>query len=147
MLLQDSRRSLTDSILTGFRQIATPPRLTLMVAAKYSQEQAHTVYPPLPASEFDESPEPPDGPSTVGDRDTRQSTLKAVHDDDLETVLRSLGIYPAFIHHKLKCKFCRDIITWNNLHSIFADGGTVKCSCCRPECVKALVAYKQGVGR
>jgi hypothetical protein len=68
-------------------------------------------------------------------------TLKAVHDDDLEAVLKSLGIYRDLVQGKLGCAFCKDAISWDNLHSIFPDSGAIKCTCSRPDCVKALLAW------
>jgi hypothetical protein len=56
----------------------------------------------------------------------------------LEGLLKSLGIHSAFVHGKLKCAFCADTITWDNLQSLFPDSGAVKCSCSRPPCMKAL---------
>jgi hypothetical protein len=67
--------------------------------------------------------------------------LKAVHDDDLEGVLKGLGIHRDLAQGKLGCAFCKDAITWDNLHSIFPDSGAIKCSCCRPECVKMLLTW------
>jgi len=68
-----------------------------------------------------------------------QETVKAVYDDDLEDVLRGLGVYGDFRQGKLRCAFCRDTITWANLHSLFPDSGAVKCTCSRPDCVKELL--------
>jgi hypothetical protein len=50
-----------------------------------------------------------------------------------------LGIYRDFVRGDLKCAFCKDAITWNNLHSIFPDSGAVKCCCDKPRCVTALI--------
>jgi hypothetical protein len=69
---------------------------------------------------------------------TNEEAMQAVYDDELEGLLKSLGIHSAFVHKKLKCAFCKDTITWDNLQSLFPDSGSVKCSCSRPECVKAL---------
>jgi hypothetical protein len=73
-------------------------------------------------------------------------TLKAVHDADLEGVLRGLDILHDFTVGKLTCKFCADVITTENLHAIFPESGSVKLSCDRPPCVIAL-ATKVAEGR
>jgi hypothetical protein len=73
-----------------------------------------------------------------------KQTLKAVHDDDLEAVLRGLGIYGDFVRGKLRCAFCGDVITMENLHSLFPDSGAVKCTCSRPACVDALLSRIEG---
>lgn len=65
--------------------------------------------------------------------------LKTVHDDDLEDVLKSLGVYRDFNRGELKCAFCKDIINWSNLHSLFPDSNVVKCCCSKPHCVKKLL--------
>lgn len=73
-----------------------------------------------------------------------KSVVKAVHDDDLEAVLRSLSVYGDFVHGRLKCFFCASTITWDNLHSLFPDSGSVKFSCSQPICVKALLLKLAG---
>jgi hypothetical protein len=70
----------------------------------------------------------------------QRSTLRAVHDDDLEKVLDSLGVLGAFNQSRMRCAFCGDTITFDNLHSLFGDSGTVKASCSKPDCVKKLLA-------
>ena len=69
-----------------------------------------------------------------------KNILKAVHDDDLEGVLKGLGILGDFNNQRLKCAFCGDLITWDNLHSLFPDSGAIKCACSKPACVKELFA-------
>ncbi len=69
----------------------------------------------------------------------KRETLNAVHDDDLKGVLAELGVQQAFERGQLKCFFCEDTITWDNLYSIFPLGGDVKFSCSKPTCVEELV--------
>jgi hypothetical protein len=69
-----------------------------------------------------------------------RDSLKAVHDDDLDELLKSLNVYNHFVHEKLKCAFCGDIITYENLHSIFPDSGSVKLCCNKPQCVNSLLS-------
>lgn len=76
----------------------------------------------------------------------QKETLKAVHDDDLEEVLRSLGLLHDFRADKLKCKFCKGVITWDSLHSLFPDSGAIKVVCNNVECVKALLGYLEERG-
>ena len=68
-----------------------------------------------------------------------KQTLRAVHDDDLEGFLKGLGLYTRFVHGKLKCAFCKDVTTFDNLHSLFPDSGAVKTVCSKPECVNQLL--------
>ena len=65
--------------------------------------------------------------------------IKAVHDDDLEELLESLGIKNKFEARELKCTFCQEIITFDNLHSIFPDSGSIKLTCSKSDCVKLLM--------
>lgn len=69
------------------------------------------------------------------------SAVHAVHDDDLQAVLDKLGLAAAFAKGELHCKFCGDVVTWDNLHSLFPDGGSIKLVCDKPECAKALLQY------
>lgn len=65
--------------------------------------------------------------------------LNAVHDDDLKDFLESLEIYSKFTAGKFECKFCKSVITCENLHSIFPESGSIKFTCSKPECVKKLI--------
>jgi len=64
--------------------------------------------------------------------------LKAVHDDDLDILLEKLGIIGKFTRGKLKCSFCKTVITKENLHSIFPRSGSIKFVCDNSECVAEL---------
>lgn len=68
-----------------------------------------------------------------------RSVLKAVYDPDLEELMGRLGLLGAFRAGKLKCAFSGEIITWDNLHAFFPEGGDVKAVCDRPQCVRCLV--------
>jgi hypothetical protein len=70
---------------------------------------------------------------------TMKQTIKAVHDDDLDEFLERLEIASKFEAGNLKCAFCGEIVTKDNLHSIFPDSGAIKFSCCSPECVMKLM--------
>ncbi len=70
----------------------------------------------------------------------KKKKLRAVHDDDLEMVMEKLGIASKFRAGKLKCAFCGDVLTLDNLHSIFPDSGSIKLVCSKPECIKQLMA-------
>jgi len=66
------------------------------------------------------------------------ATLDAVHDDDLDEFLESVGELGRVNRGEAKCAFCRDVITRDNLNAIFPDSGMVKYSCTRPVCVMRL---------
>lgn len=65
--------------------------------------------------------------------------IRAVHDENLETVLEGLGIWSQFKRGELKCKFCKNIITLDNLHSIFPQSGAIKMVCENHDCVRELL--------
>ena len=68
--------------------------------------------------------------------------LHAVHDDDLRAVLEKLGLAPAFDRGDLRCQFCREPVTWDNLHSLMPDGrGSIGAVCDKPSCTKAFLEY------
>lgn len=64
--------------------------------------------------------------------------MRAVHDDDLDQVLASLGVLSKFRHGSLKCKCCNATITAENLHSFFPQSGSLKFVCDRYSCVREL---------
>ena len=64
--------------------------------------------------------------------------VRAVHDQDLEKLLDGLGILGKFKHGELQCKFCRGVITFDNLHSIFPQSGDIKFVCDSSKCVRTL---------
>ena len=68
-------------------------------------------------------------------------TLTAVHDDDLLTFLKSVDVLTDLQAGRIRCRFCGAIIGLENLHAVFPDSGTVRVSCDRPECVKALMHH------
>jgi hypothetical protein len=70
----------------------------------------------------------------------QKQPLAAVHDDDLVDFMEGLEIYDLFLRREVKCAFCKDTITWDNLHSFFPDSGAVKCSCTKPDCIEKLLA-------
>lgn len=77
--------------------------------------------------------------------DMEKKAIKAVHDDDLVVFLNGLGIYSDFIHNKLSCAFCKDVITVENLHALFPDSGAIKICCSKPDCIHTLFAAREAL--
>jgi len=69
-------------------------------------------------------------------RQTR--ALTAVYDDDLTSLLASLGELADVQRGERRCKFSGDVITVRNLHAIFPESGSIKYVCDKPACVVAL---------
>jgi len=70
-----------------------------------------------------------------------KEVIKAVHKDDLEELLHSLKIFDEVIKGKMKCKFCKTVITPDNLHSIFPHSGNIQLVCSDLNCVKQLYDF------
>jgi hypothetical protein len=69
---------------------------------------------------------------------TSSSNIQAVHDDDLLTLLRHLDLLSELEAGQLKCRFCDDPVTFDSLGSLLPDNGTIRVTCSKPECTKAL---------
>ncbi len=67
-----------------------------------------------------------------------KDTVDAVHDQDIETYLASLGILAKLQRGRMLCKFCRDPVTLDTLHSLFPQSGDIKVVCDKPHCVIQL---------
>ena len=64
--------------------------------------------------------------------------VKAVHDNDLEDLLASLGCLELIKDGRATCKFCNKIITVDNLQAIIPDQDTIAFCCNDLTCVQGL---------
>ena len=71
-------------------------------------------------------------------KDFIKEEINSVHDKDLEIILAGLSLLGKFNSGKLKCKFCNEIVNFQNLHSFFPETGKIKFVCDRPVCVREL---------
>lgn len=67
--------------------------------------------------------------------------LTAVHDDDLQVFLKSIGLLSDLQAERLHCKFCDVVINLKNLNAVFPDSGTIHVACDQPNCIKAMSRY------
>lgn len=67
------------------------------------------------------------------------SQLKAVHDDDLMTLLMSLGLLDKLRDGHCSCHFCHQVITLENLGAIIPISGEIAFSCDAPSCLNLMV--------
>ncbi len=74
----------------------------------------------------------------------KTETLRAVHDDDLEHVLKVLGVFEDIKAGRTRCAVCHDPVNLHNLHAVYPDSGDVKVTCGKPECVRLLLARLEG---
>ncbi len=64
--------------------------------------------------------------------------IDSVHDKDLLKILDGLSLLNKFKSGKLKCKFCNETVSLENLHSFFPEAGKIKFACDKSDCVKKL---------
>lgn len=69
----------------------------------------------------------------------KNTHIKAVHDDDLITLLNSLGVYDSLIRGERHCAYCDEIITLENLGSICPLEDTICFSCNKEICLQKLL--------
>lgn len=69
----------------------------------------------------------------------KEEIIKAVHDQDLEKLLNKLGLLEKFQQGLLKCGFCNNVVTFNNLQGIYKEGEEIKMICDKPLCYKEFM--------
>lgn len=67
--------------------------------------------------------------------------INTVHERDLDNLLQRLGIKDKFDANKFKCKFCKDIITNDNIYSVLPESGGINFICNKPPCVIEMTEY------
>lgn len=73
-----------------------------------------------------------------------EGRVQAVHDDQLQTLLDNLQISSKMQKGEMKCKFCRTIVSFENLAAIFPEIDTIKVVCGEPKCFLELTNYING---
>jgi len=63
------------------------------------------------------------------------NVIKAVHDVDLERVLRRLGLYEKLARRELRCAVCGRPLSLESLGRLYKENGEVKLVCNRIECL------------
>jgi hypothetical protein len=68
--------------------------------------------------------------------------MKAVHDDDLIALLKSLQCFDVIETKRAQCHFCGKTITLNNIEAVFPKDSEV-CFCCgHIHCYEELIKLK-----
>jgi len=67
--------------------------------------------------------------------------IKAVHERDLDILLNKISEKDDFHAGKIGCKFCKDVITKENLYSLFSESGSVKFICDKPLCIAKFMDH------
>lgn len=67
--------------------------------------------------------------------------INAIHDDDLNQFLNSIGALKDLKSGKAKCKFCKKAITYENLQTVFPDSGNISFVCNEENCMRRFLDY------
>lgn len=62
----------------------------------------------------------------------------AVHESDLEQMLKHLGADDAIKNKREKCCFCHSFVTFDNIFAIVRKGNKNRFCCDKPDCVAKL---------
>ena len=73
----------------------------------------------------------------------KNKEMRAVHDDDLESLLKSLNVYNDVVTGKFKCLFCQNKITIENIDAIVPYNNSVQFTCYNPECHLKLIGWNK----
>lgn len=65
---------------------------------------------------------------------TERKPFKAVYDEELIPFLKKLHLYSRIMEKKIKCHFCKDVITLDNFGGVFRKNDEIKVFCNKPEC-------------
>ena len=65
----------------------------------------------------------------------KKEILSAVHDDDLVSFLKSIGLLGDINSGKAKCKYCKNAITLDNLEAVMPNSGSISYVCDNPKCL------------
>jgi len=67
------------------------------------------------------------------------SLVKAIHDSDLEKVLKKLGIYEKLVNGKYRCHICGVALSLDNLGGLYKENGEIRLVCNKIECLVEAV--------
>ena len=67
--------------------------------------------------------------------------IKTILSNDIDKILDKANIKNSFYNGDLKCKFCGDRMTIDNIHSFLPESGALNLICCKEKCVSDLLNY------
>lgn len=70
-----------------------------------------------------------------------QKKINALYDSDLEFFLKKINIYEDILKWKKKCKFTNEVITFDNIYSIYKAGWDIKIVSDAPQAIKEFLKY------
>jgi len=71
-----------------------------------------------------------------------RTIIRAVHDDDLEQVLRDLGLFSAVVAGEVDCAVCGNPVNLSTVGCLFSKLGEVQVTCCQEKCCAAAMATR-----
>lgn len=77
----------------------------------------------------------------IGAKIVQENKMKAVHDKDLENLLKSLNVYESVVNGGYKCLFCDGDITLDNIDSIVPYEESIRFTCDKPTCHQRLLGW------
>ena len=72
-------------------------------------------------------------------------TIKAVHDTDLKSLLKRLGMMEDMKNGKIKCSLCDCILKFDNFGGIYKENNQLKPFCQKIECYLEVLKRKNKV--
>lgn len=70
-----------------------------------------------------------------------KENLKVMQEDNLKVLLEKLGLLEDLNNGKIKCKFCKSEVLFDDIYGVFPESGSVKIVCNKPECILQLMEY------
>lgn len=68
----------------------------------------------------------------------REHNIKFVHDSDIENYLKTIGLFEEVQKGTMKCVFCGNKISLDNLSILFPEEKSLKVVCSKPKCVNKV---------
>lgn len=67
--------------------------------------------------------------------------IKTVLSNDIDKILDKAKIKDLFYSKEIKCKFCGDTVTVDNIYSFLPESGALNLVCCKEKCISGLLDY------
>jgi len=65
----------------------------------------------------------------------RRVPVTAIHSDELEPILRRLGLYEVVVKGNARCYFCKELVTMDSIGGLMEIDGEVRLICSNPKCL------------
>lgn len=69
----------------------------------------------------------------------KSGQIKAVHDDDIVELLKSLGVHDTVVNGQANCHFCRQTVSLDDISAVFPYQGEVAYCCSSTGCYRELL--------